>query len=77
MSAGADALRRPSTLAGGQARSESALLHGLDELAGRIMHPEVLVFVQCTSPFVDPKTWTQLPAWSGAASGLGVRGGET
>nr|WP_294690878.1 acylneuraminate cytidylyltransferase [uncultured Friedmanniella sp.] len=49
--AGARVVRRPAALAGDTASSESALLHALDALEVR---PEVLVFVQCTSPFVDP-----------------------
>lgn len=53
--AGADVVRRPADLAGDQASSESALLHVLDELeaAGDAL-PEVLVFLQATSPFIDP-----------------------
>jgi len=52
---GAVVIRRPPDLATDEASSESALLHALDEVsaaAGR--PPEVLVFVQCTSPFIDP-----------------------
>jgi N-acylneuraminate cytidylyltransferase len=49
--AGAQVVRRPAALAGDSATSESALLHALDALDVR---PEVLVFVQCTSPFLDP-----------------------
>ncbi|RPE79278.1 sialic acid synthase SpsE [Curtobacterium sp. PhB137] len=53
--AGADVVRRPADLAGDQASSESALLHVLDELeaAGDAL-PEILVFLQATSPFIDP-----------------------
>lgn len=52
---GADVVRRPADLAGDQASSESALLHVLDEreAAGTAL-PGVLVFLQATSPFIDP-----------------------
>ncbi|MEK6343568.1 MAG: acylneuraminate cytidylyltransferase family protein [Curtobacterium sp.] len=53
--AGARVLHRPADLAGDTASSESALLHVLDVLER--MHdevPEVLVFLQATSPFTDP-----------------------
>ncbi|MDK8171988.1 acylneuraminate cytidylyltransferase family protein [Curtobacterium citreum] len=63
--AGAMVVRRPAELAGDEATSESALLHALDALAtestddGRDEHdqhhdPEILVFLQATSPFIDP-----------------------
>lgn len=52
--AGARVVRRPSELAGDEASSESALLHVLDELAAAGEEPEVVVFVQATSPFIDP-----------------------
>lgn len=52
--AGGEVILRPSTIAGDQAPSESALLHGLAQLAEQGQHPEVLLFVQCTSPFIDP-----------------------
>lgn len=51
MAAGARVVRRPDSLSGDTASSESALLHALDSLNG---DPEVLLFVQCTSPFVLP-----------------------
>ncbi len=53
--AGARVLHRPADLAGDTASSESALLHVLDVLE-RIHEevPEVLVFLQATSPFTDP-----------------------
>lgn len=47
--AGARIVRRPGALAGDTASSESALLHVLDSLDA---DPDVLLFVQCTSPFV-------------------------
>ncbi|WP_416396069.1 MULTISPECIES: cytidylyltransferase domain-containing protein [unclassified Curtobacterium] len=53
-SAGARVVRRPPELAGDEASSESAVLHVLDELAAAGEEPEVVVFVQATSPFIDP-----------------------
>src|SRR4051794_1829622 len=53
-SSGARVIPRPDALSGDTATSESALLHGLDQLALRGINPEILVFVQCTSPFVRP-----------------------
>ncbi len=50
---GAEVIRRPDELATDEASSESALLHALDELErARGMTPDVVVFVQCTSPFL-------------------------
>jgi CMP-N-acetylneuraminic acid synthetase len=49
--AGAGWLRRPDDLAGDQASSETALLHGLQHLAARGPLPPLFVFLQCTSPF--------------------------
>ena len=49
--AGATVIRRPAELSGDGASSESALLHALDELGPDV---EVLVFLQPTSPFIDP-----------------------
>jgi N-acylneuraminate cytidylyltransferase len=51
---GARVVRRPAELAGDGASSESALLHALDVLAADGEEPEVVVFVQATSPFIDP-----------------------
>jgi YrbI family 3-deoxy-D-manno-octulosonate 8-phosphate phosphatase len=50
--AGASVIERPADLSGDTASSESALLHALDELAGAGAGPEIVVFVQCTSPFI-------------------------
>ncbi len=50
--AGAQVIDRPADLAGHTASSESALLHALDELQGRGVDADVMVFVQCTSPFI-------------------------
>lgn len=51
VAAGAVVVRRPPALAGDEASSESALLHALDELAEQGVEPEVLLFLQATSPF--------------------------
>jgi YrbI family 3-deoxy-D-manno-octulosonate 8-phosphate phosphatase len=53
--AGGGVIHRPAEFAGDQATSESALLHGLDELARQGQLPQVLLFVQCTSPFIAPE----------------------
>lgn len=51
--AGAEVVERPAELGSDEASSESALLHALDRLEERHGEPvDVLVFVQCTSPFV-------------------------
>ena len=51
-SAGAETLERPrEDLADDSASSESALLHALDVLEAQ---PDVVVFIQATSPFIDP-----------------------
>ncbi len=49
-SAGAEVVDRPAEFSGDQASSESALLHALDQLHG---DPEVLLFIQATSPFIN------------------------
>ncbi|QWS35158.1 acylneuraminate cytidylyltransferase family protein [Curtobacterium sp. L6-1] len=56
LSVGARIVRRPEALAGDEASSESALLHALDVLTDpdtgdADTAPEVLVFLQATSPF--------------------------
>jgi N-acylneuraminate cytidylyltransferase len=45
-------IMRPAELSGDTASSESALLHALDQLSLVGDEPEVLAFVQCTSPFI-------------------------
>ena len=53
--AGALVITRPDELAGDQASSETALLHALDTFeaqTGQIV--EVLLMLQCTSPFITP-----------------------
>lgn len=52
--AGAQIIERPAELAGATASSESALLHALDELDSRGILAATVVFVQATSPFIDP-----------------------
>lgn len=52
--AGALVIDRPARLAGDEASSESALRHALAALGTRGAVPEVTVFVQATSPFIDP-----------------------
>lgn len=52
VAAGAAVVRRPAELAGDEASSESALLHVLDAISTPL--PEVLVFLQATSPFIEP-----------------------
>ena len=51
---GAVVIDRPAELASDTATSESALRHALEELASRGERFDVCVFVQCTSPFIDP-----------------------
>lgn len=50
--AGADVVERPAALAGNEASSESAVLHALEALGAEAA--EVTVFIQATSPFIDP-----------------------
>ncbi len=54
--AGAEVITRPAALAGDTASSESALLHALDQVSQAGLEPQVMVFVQATSPFIDPAT---------------------
>ena len=46
---GAEVIDRPGAIAGDTASSEAALLHALEQVEA-----EVLVFLQATSPFIDP-----------------------
>lgn len=48
---GARVITRPDDLSGDEASSESALLHAIDQ----IPDADVVAFIQCTSPFIDPK----------------------
>ena len=52
---GAQVIARPAELAGDTASSESALLHALDTLEAERIDVDVLVFLQATSPFIDPR----------------------
>jgi N-acylneuraminate cytidylyltransferase len=51
---GAQGIKRPEALANGTASSESALIHAVEwmDLAGQ-ERPDVIVFLQCTSPFTS------------------------
>jgi YrbI family 3-deoxy-D-manno-octulosonate 8-phosphate phosphatase len=52
---GAETVRRPDEISGGLSRSEDALLHTLDVLEQRgDPLPEVVAFLQCTSPLTTP-----------------------
>jgi YrbI family 3-deoxy-D-manno-octulosonate 8-phosphate phosphatase len=53
--AGGKVIMRPAELSDDAASSETALLHALDRLTMVGEQPEVLVFVQCTSPFIAPE----------------------
>jgi sialic acid synthase SpsE/CMP-N-acetylneuraminic acid synthetase len=53
--AGAVAVMRPAAIAGDTATSESAVLHALDAHEALTGHPaDVVLLVQCTSPFLTP-----------------------
>lgn len=53
--AGASVIRRPADISGDTAASESALIHALDRLEAEGASPDVVAFVQCTSPFIAPR----------------------
>ena len=52
-SSGAQVVRRPASLSGDNASSESALLHALDEIEKQTSLPQNVLFAQCTSPFIS------------------------
>jgi len=53
---GADVIMRPSTLSGEFSSSESALLHALQIINNsQKSYPEIIVFLQCTSPLTLPQ----------------------
>jgi N-acylneuraminate cytidylyltransferase len=53
---GAQVIQRPLEISGDTASSESALLHALDYLEKvKSYRPEILVFLQCTSPLTLPE----------------------
>jgi CMP-N,N'-diacetyllegionaminic acid synthase len=47
---GAEIINRPDELAGDTASSESALIHAFSEVEGNGINPDLIVFLQCTSP---------------------------
>lgn len=53
---GALVVERPDELSGDTASSESALLHAIEQLTADGLGSEILVFMQCTSPFVDAES---------------------
>ncbi|MGW0464209.1 cytidylyltransferase domain-containing protein [Streptomyces sp. NPDC003027] len=54
--AGAEATHRPASLAGDTATSESAVLHAMDAFeATQGRRADVVLLVQCTSPFLTPE----------------------
>jgi len=53
---GAEVIWRPAELSTDTASSESVLLHALEYLREeQAVRVDVLVFIQCTSPFIEPK----------------------
>lgn len=52
---GAELIRRPAEISGDAATSESALLHALDTFEAEGYRPELIVFLQCTSPIRRPE----------------------
>ncbi|MEK7409892.1 MAG: acylneuraminate cytidylyltransferase [Actinomycetota bacterium] len=54
LEAGAKVIRRPAELSTDKSTSEAALLHVLGELEKEGIQPDLLAFVQCTTPFVEP-----------------------
>lgn len=67
---GAEVIDRPAELSGDTASSEAALLHALAVLAGQGYEPDVLVFLQCTSPLTTPEDID-------AAAGAVIDGADT
>lgn len=59
---GAQVIDRPAEIAHDTASSEAALLHGLNTLEAQGIRPDVLVFLQCTSPFTTPEAIDKLVA---------------
>lgn len=50
---GAEVIDRPTDISGDKASSEAAILHALDVLESRDIHPRLTVFLQCTSPLTE------------------------
>ena len=48
---GAEVIQRPQAISTDTAPSEAVLVHALDTLAAEGREPEILIFLQCTSPF--------------------------
>ena len=48
---GAEIVMRPETISGDTASSEAALLHVVEHLETKAYFPDIIVFLQCTSPF--------------------------
>jgi CMP-N-acetylneuraminic acid synthetase len=49
--AGAQIIDRPAEISGDRASSEAAVLHALEQMAREERLPEVVILMQCTSPF--------------------------
>jgi CMP-N-acetylneuraminic acid synthetase len=49
---GAWVIERPARLAGDDESSESAVMHAMATLDGKAVEPDVVVMIQCTSPFI-------------------------
>ncbi len=66
---GAEAVMRPPEFAGDEASSESAILHCLEALSSTGYVAEIVVFLQCTSPFTTADEIEDLiaPLHEGAA----------
>lgn len=54
LSAGASVIQRPAAISGDSASSESALLHSIQQIEAATGSIDIVVFAQCTSPFIDP-----------------------
>jgi YrbI family 3-deoxy-D-manno-octulosonate 8-phosphate phosphatase len=52
---GAHVIDRPAALSADEAGSEGVLLHALDALEAQGIAADILVFLQATSPFIDPR----------------------
>lgn len=50
---GAEVINRPNDISGDFASSEEALLHAISELEKHNYRPDVVVFMQCTSPLIS------------------------
>lgn len=51
---GAEVVRRPKNISGDRATSESALQHVIAQVESNGFYPDLIVFLQCTSPMRDP-----------------------